>query len=109
MTRATIVFIWVFASSTDAPGRSLRDHLTELVAARVVGHLLRREGEWHERADLASGQFEVARQNADDLVRFAVHPDVASDNRCIASEPRLPRAVGKDHLLVGSGRRPRRR
>ena len=59
-----------------------RDHLAELVAASGVRHLLRREGERHQRADLASGQLEVPRQDADDLVRLAVHPDVAADDRC---------------------------
>ena len=62
------------------PGAQARDHRAELIAAALVGHLLRRERERNEQRDVARRNLEVRRQDADDAIRFAVDADVASDD-----------------------------
>ena len=76
------------------------DHLAELVAAGLIRHLLRSEGERHVDPDIV-GQTEVRGHHPDDPVGFAVDADVAPDERAIAAVAGLPQAVGQDHEVVG--------
>jgi hypothetical protein len=80
------------------------NHLAELVAARLIRHLLRGEREWHVDPDVV-GQPEVRAHDADHTVGLAVHPDVAADHRAIAAEAGLPEAMRQDHEVIGIGPR----
>src|SRR4029453_9761979 len=81
-------------------GAESRDHLAELVAATLIGHLLRREGERLEYRDLGAGQLEVGPEHAGDAMRFAIQSDVAPDNRRVGAEVRRPGSVGEDDVFV---------
>ena len=81
-------------------GAEPRDHHAELVAARVVGHLLRRERERHQERDVARRKVEVRGQHADDAVGAAVEADVAADDRLVPAESRAPERVREYRELV---------
>ena len=81
-------------------GFQARHHLTELVAARAVRHLLRRERERHEQRNLRCEQLEVGRQHAHDTVRFAVDPDVPAHDVPAGAVVGRPQRVRENHVLV---------
>ncbi len=79
-----------------------RDHLAELVAAPLVGHLLRRERERHQHGHVTAGQLEVRGQDAEDLMRFPAEANRPANDGAIGGKTGVPQVVAEDRKLVGA-------
>ena len=80
--RATLTKLSAVAKATHA--------VRELIAARRVAALLRREHERHIRPDVATHEAEAFRHDPDDAVRVAVEPDARVDDVRLPAEPAAP-------------------